>query len=84
MLKYQGYDIPFISASASLTKCWGAPKTSNLFVIGGSNYQSSTYFVQELIFNGDKFKMNPSGIEQRLTHNRSEPALSFMKADTNN
>jgi hypothetical protein len=40
--------------------------------------------VQEIVFNGDKFKMNPSGIEQRLSHNRSEAVLSSMKADNSN
>jgi len=46
IIDYEGFDIPFLTSSACLNKCWGAQTSSNLYILGGSNYEFPTYFVQ--------------------------------------
>ena len=50
-IKYQGFDTPFVTGATALSQTFGLPKTNNIVLIGGSNYETSTYLLQEVFLN---------------------------------
>lgn len=65
-----------------LNKCWGIGAIQNSYLIGGSNYEMSTYFFQDLELKENYYRMNPLGNEERLDYSRSMATASLMSTDS--
>jgi len=40
-----------MTGATALSQTYGLPKTDNIILIGGSNYETSTYLLQEIFVN---------------------------------
>ena len=66
--------------SATLNNIYKIPELDNVILFGGSNYESMTYFLQELVIDEKNFKMNPSNMLHKMLHSREGAALALMNS----
>lgn len=50
-----------MTAATSLNTSWGLEKSENIVLVGGSDYSTSSYFLQEVTFKDNTFKVNMDG-----------------------